>query len=431
MLYERWRQIAREYPRAIALRELAANRHWSFAQLDAAAQELSIEGPVAFPIANGKADFVIAVLRAWRAKQVVCPLDPGQARPQFSDKVPPGIDHLKLTSATTGGPRLVAFTAAQLMADARNIVLTMELKPAWPNLGVISLAHSYGFSNLVLPLLLHGIPLVLLDNALPAAVRAAALLYPSVTLAAVPAMWRAWHEAGALATNIGRAISAGAPLPLPLEKAVFQASGLKIHNFYGSTECGGIAYDGSVVPRQDAGCVGAPMKNVEVSIASDGCLQVSGEAVSEGYWPDPAAELSEGIFKTSDLAEITDGLIYLRGRASDQINVAGRKIAPETIEAVLLGHPQVQECLVFGVPSGDAGRGEDIVAYVVSRAGATWETLQQFMLAKVPAWQIPREWRFVESLAPNARGKLSRAEWRKLFLGHPSKARRVIPTTRH
>ena len=49
---------------------------------------------------------------------------------------------------------MVAFTAAQLMADAENIVTTMGLRPDWPNLGVLSLAHSYGFSNLVLPLLL-------------------------------------------------------------------------------------------------------------------------------------------------------------------------------------------------------------------------------------------------------------------------------------
>ena len=54
------------------------------------------------------------------------------------------------------------------MADAENIVATMGLRPDWPNLGVISLAHSYGFSNLVLPLLLHGIPLILAPVPLPA-----------------------------------------------------------------------------------------------------------------------------------------------------------------------------------------------------------------------------------------------------------------------
>ena len=55
-------------------------------------------------------------------------------------------------SATTGAARVIAFTAGQLAADVENIVATMGLRPNWPNLGVISMAHSYGFSNLVLPL---------------------------------------------------------------------------------------------------------------------------------------------------------------------------------------------------------------------------------------------------------------------------------------
>ena len=90
----------------------------------------------------------------------------------------------------------------------------MGLRADWPNLGVISLAHSYGFSNLVLPLLLHGIPLILAPAPLPEIIRRAAENEQSITLAAVPAMWRAWHEAGAIPQNVRLAISAGAPLPL-------------------------------------------------------------------------------------------------------------------------------------------------------------------------------------------------------------------------
>src|SRR5207245_5007299 len=107
------------------------------------------------------------------------PVHPCLRPPAIIAYMPQGIVHLKTTSATTGTPRLVAFTAAQLMADAQNIVATMNLRPGWPNLGVISLAHSYGFSNLVLPLLLHGIPLVLVGSTLPESVRRAASLQPS------------------------------------------------------------------------------------------------------------------------------------------------------------------------------------------------------------------------------------------------------------
>ena len=112
----------------------------------------------------------------------------------------------------------------------------MGLRREWPNLGAISLAHSYGFSNLVTPLLLHGIPLILPGSALPEAVRRAAALVPALTLPGVPALWRAWHEADAIPPHTRLALSAGAPLPLPLETAVFARRGLKLHNFYTGCE---------------------------------------------------------------------------------------------------------------------------------------------------------------------------------------------------
>jgi acyl-coenzyme A synthetase/AMP-(fatty) acid ligase len=281
---------------------------------------------------------------------------------------------------------------------------------------VISLAHSYGFSNLVLPLLLHGIPLVLVNSPLPEAIRRAAAVVPFATLPAVPALWCAWRDADAIPRNIRLAISAGAPLPLALEQDVFAKTGFKIHNFYGATECGGIAYDRSSSPRTDATCVGAPMENVQLSINPDGCLEVRGPAVGQTYWPDAAPNLGLGCYRTSDLAEIDEGRVFLRGRATDQINVAGRKVLPGTIEGVLLKHPDVRDCLVFGAPSPEAGRGETVVACVLLKSGAIdgleAAALKQFLLGHLPAWQVPREWRFVESLAPNERGKLSRAEWR-------------------
>src|SRR5436190_10079670 len=212
MLYQRWQRIAREHADLFALADLGTNRRWTFAELDKAAG-LQASGPAGIRfLQGGNADFVLAVLRAWRNGAVVCPLESGQAAPSVSDP-PKQIVHLKTTSATTGPARLVAFTAEQLAADADNIVETMGLRPDWPNLGVISLAHSYGFSNLVTPLLLHGIPLMIAAAPLPETVRLAAALVPKVTLPAVPAMWRAWSEAEAIPPNVQLAISAGAPLP--------------------------------------------------------------------------------------------------------------------------------------------------------------------------------------------------------------------------
>jgi long-chain acyl-CoA synthetase len=236
-------------------------------------------------------------------------------------------------------------------------------------------------------------------------------------------------EAGVLSSqNVRLAISAGAPLPVSLERDIFARCGIKVRNFYGSTECGGIAYDASDKPRTDPGYAGLPMRNVKLSVADDGCLEVRGDAVGETYWPQPDDRLAHRRFRTTDLAEIVDGGVYLRGRATDVINIAGRKISPETIETVLLKHARVRQCVVFGVPENERER---IVACValknqqerteetegkeVSVSSCTTE-LKQFLLNHLPAWQLPRDFWFVQDLPTDHRGKLPRAVLRERYL---------------
>ena len=159
------------------------------------------------------------------------------------------------------------------------------------------------------------------------------------------------------------------------------------------------------------------MRNVKLSVAADGCLLVRGQAVGETYWPEPHDNLKRGRYRTSDLAELADGVVFLRGRAGDVINVAGRKVSPEVIEARLLTHPRVRECLVFGAPAPAIERAERIVAVVAGAKELRAGELKQFLLDQLPAWQVPREWVLVDTLHTNQRGKLSRAEWRQRFLG--------------
>ncbi|MHB1307271.1 MAG: class I adenylate-forming enzyme family protein, partial [Limisphaerales bacterium] len=191
MLYERWLAVVRERGHEPALRDFASDRQWSFRQLADEVESGAIPSDWIVHPQGQSADFVLTVLRGWRAGRVVCPLESGQPPPNVTPP-PAGCGHLKTTSATTGAPRLIAFTPTQLAADAANIVATMGLRPEWPNLGVISMAHSYGFSNLVLPLLLHGIPLIVIPSPLPEMLRAAATAVPHLTLPAVPALWRVW-----------------------------------------------------------------------------------------------------------------------------------------------------------------------------------------------------------------------------------------------
>jgi acyl-CoA synthetase (AMP-forming)/AMP-acid ligase II len=76
-------------------------------------------------------------------------------------------------------------------------------------------------------------------------------------------------------------------------------------------------------------------------------------------------------------------------------------------------HPAVKRCLVLGVPDRD--RSEKAVAIVHPAGGVDAETLRQFLLEHLAAWQLPREWWITETLEADSRGKLSRAAWRERF----------------
>jgi acyl-coenzyme A synthetase/AMP-(fatty) acid ligase len=310
----------------------------------------------------------------------------------------------------------VALTEAQIAADADQIVRTMRLDPSQPNLGVLSLAHSYGYSNLVTPLLLHGIPLTLAASALPAALLEAARNHDRITLPGVPALWRMWHEADSIPGNVRLAISAGAPLPHTLERDVLERRGLKIHNFLGASECGGIAFDRSDDLRPDGAGVGTAMDGVRIAASEEGCLVVRSPAVAECYWPQAEPSLRGGSYQSADLISIdSDGVLRILGRAGDVINVAGRKVTPDVVEQALLHHHAVADCLAVGIPD-DNGRGEAIgIAYVL-RSPASESDLRAFLTRTLPAWQVPRQWWARPDLGVDGRGKRSRIEWRRRLL---------------
>ncbi|MCB1230132.1 MAG: long-chain fatty acid--CoA ligase [Verrucomicrobiae bacterium] len=411
-----------------ALSDLKTGRHWTFGDIQATVDSLAPcdSGDIRFPVGYS-VDLVFETLRAWRDGALLCPVESEGSEPDATvfEGLPDETVHVKITSGSTGRPRLVRFLGPDLAADARKIVATMGLRSEWPNLGVISMAHSYGFSSLVLPLLLHGIPLAWLGDPLPGAVGAA--LTGSLkqgtgwTLPAVPAMWRAWLVAGVLSgDDLRLAISAGAPLPLELGHAVFDSTGMKIHNFLGSSECGGIAYDRSAVPRTSAESAGSAMEETSLVVNAEGCLEVHSPSVAAGYWPpEPEGAIGDGVFYTSDLAEIDpdSGEVKLQGRRDDLINVAGRKVSPVRVESALAKHPEIACVLVFGVPSADAARGDDIVA-VYTGVGQTGdeEKLRRFAAETLAAHEIPRHWWPCPEVAPDARGKLSRTRWRERFL---------------
>ena len=322
-------------------------------------------------------------------------------------------DFLKLTSGTSGDPRAIRFRAAQLLADCEAVCDTMEIGADDLNFGVIPWSHSYGFSSLLTPLLCRGVPVVASDERLPRALleglaRTGATVFPGL-----PVLFQTLAELdGAPLPKLRLCISAGAPLSAAVAEKFRARFGVKIHGFYGSSECGGIAYDASEAPVPE-GCVGEPVRGVRlVHDATTGRVEVHGPAVGEGYFPEPdAGVLGAGRFVPGDLVERTPQGFVLAGRVSDFINVAGRKLNPAEVESCLRKIAGVREVIVFGVPGGL--RGEEPVACVVGDTSAA--VLRQFCRANLAAWQVPRDFWIMEALPFNERGKLSRRALAEMY----------------
>jgi long-chain acyl-CoA synthetase len=394
MPYLRWLETARRFASDVAVHD--GDAALTFGELAALAQAAPpANGPVV--ARTGSVDFLIDLLRAWRDGHAAIPVEKDAPAPALGREPPPGIHLVKHTPGAAGVPRGIFLTGEQLAADAARLVRAMGMRAGEPNLGVISLAHSYGFSSVVLPMLFHGVPIRMVAMPFPRVLEEAMGRHESVVLPAVPSMWRAWQRSGVLrGAPVRLAVSAGAPLPLALERAVFDDCGLKIHNFYGASECGGIAYDATGVPRGDESLLGTALPGVKLSLR-DGRLLVRSDAVACGYeLPRADDMLEDATYLTRDLVRMdASGQLFLVGTTGGAINVAGRKVSPAKVESAILRTGLVVSVKVSAVPSADPERHEEIGATLVPVAGVTAERVRSAVAAELPSWEIPRHWRIL------------------------------------
>jgi long-chain acyl-CoA synthetase len=323
-------------------------------------------------------------------------------------------DLLKITSGTTGAPRAVRFRESQLLSDCRNICQTMGIRPEDVNFGVIPFSHSYGFSNLIAPLLFQGTGLICATDRMPRAVfdhlrNSGATVFPGT-----PALFQALGSLSGSAEplTLRLCISAGAPLAPEIAGQFHRRFGLKIHSFYGSSECGGIAYDGDDEPEKPSGFAGRPMTGVEIVKIDTDRIAVRGPSVADGYFPEADTKVLDGKqFVPGDLVEWSNQGIRLIGRVTEFVNVAGKKVHPSVVEEHLRKMAGVIDAIAFGIPS--TTRNEDLVAYVLGSKGLSERLLESHCRDGLSSWQVPREIRIVQALPFNSRGKINRSELSK------------------
>jgi long-chain acyl-CoA synthetase len=332
---------------------------------------------------------------------------------------PPAI--LKLTSGTTAAPRAIRFHSEQLLADCSQICDTMGISDADLNFGVIPISHSYGFSNLLTPLIARGVPMVLSRDRMPRAVLANLARTNATVFPGMPVFYQAFCEMENIPElpKLRLCISAGAPLAVSVARQFRQKFRMAIHSFYGASECGGICYDADGTSEVE-GFVGQPMKGVAIAMidpaASASQIRVGSAAVGDGYFPEPAeAKLGGGVFVPDDLLTKTAKGWRIVGRTSDVINVAGKKVNPAEVEAHLLRFSGVRQAVVFGRAS--ALRNEEVAACVVASPGVSEGELLEFCRRELSGWQVPKRVFIVDAIPVNERGKISRPELARRFAG--------------
>lgn len=309
---------------------------------------------------------------------------------------------IKLTSGSTGIPRARAFTHAQMLADAAQICSSMGIAPGDLNLAVIPLGHSYGLGNLVVPLLVQGTAVLCSASPLPHAIAADCARWRPTVFPAVPTLLRALARAEVAPESLASlrlVISAGAPLSAEVASAFAQRFARKVHNFYGSTETGGITFDRTGDAALTGRSVGTPLDGVRLRMRAGGRFTVESAAV-----------LGRGAFSPPDRAALDErGELVLHGRVGRTIKVGARRLDPVEVERALLALPEVRGALVLPHP----GRADAIAAIVATCA--TPNTLRAALARAVAPWKIPERFAVVPELPTTARGKLDRAAIRRML----------------
>jgi long-chain acyl-CoA synthetase len=348
---------------------------------------------------------------------------PAASLPTIADDT---VAQILLTSGTTGAARAAAVSHGSLVAHTRNVARTVGVGPDDVVLGALPLTHSFGSRMVMLLALATGARIVLMRRF--DATRALALLDAErVTFwPAVPTMLAGVCAVpGPPPPQLRWVLSAGAPLTDALCRQAEARLGCEVRQGYGLTEASFSTIDAPPAPRV-VGSVGRPVAGVEVRIAADGEVEVRGPHRMVGYLDDTTAPIDDaGWLRTGDLGRLDDdGRLWIVDRKKDLIIRGGNNVQPSEVEGVLATHPAVADVAVVGRP--DDYFGEEIVAVVVAKAGATLsaDELVDFARARLSPVKLPREVAFVAALPLGPSGKVLKRALRERIVDG------TLPTTK-
>ena len=214
--------------------------------------------------------------------------------------------------------------------------------------------------------------------------------------------------------------------------------GAQVWNTYGPTEATvattSVRIDHTILEKYSPLPVGYAMPGTEVFVADEnrevlpankrGEIIIAGPNVSPGYLarPDLTANAffqhgSQRAYRTGDLGQIRDKLLFFEGRIDEQIKLNGYRIELGDVEANLRSLALVRDAVV--IPVIKNGAAQSLVAFVVVSArdeGSDFElahTLRKQLGERLPAYMLPRKFVFLDAFPMTANGKADRTRLAK------------------
>jgi fatty-acyl-CoA synthase len=343
------------------------------------------------------------------------------------------------TSGTTGNPKGVVYShrSAYLHSMAACAGNAFALSAADRVLPVVPMFHANAW-GLPYAALLAGASLVMPDRFLQAEplIRLIEDERPTVS-GAVPTIWndllRHAREHSSDLSSLRLVPCGGSAVPESLMRG-FEELGVHIVQAWGMTETSplaSVAFPPPGVPDQWKYRVtqGRILSGLEARVVGDndqvmpsdgtavGEIEIRGAWVTAAYYRDEdPLRFHDGWLRTGDVGMISPGgYLVLTDRAKDVIKSGGEWISTVELENQLMGHPDVIEAAVVGVP--DDRWQERPLASVVLREGAsvTAADLREFLASRIPKWQLPERWSFIAEVPKTSVGKFSKKTLRRQY----------------
>ncbi len=317
----------------------------------------------------------------------------------------------QFSSGSTGKPKRVGRTHFNILSEAKSVSRSIGISSKDKILCAVPLFHAYGFGSAMLPSIYSGAQLILLDKFSPRKILNILKKAKITIFFGVPYMFSMLADVltkeKPKIPSLRYCFSAGISLPPEVSRKFYLKFGVFVRDLYGTSETGCVSINLNKRIENTLNSVGLPIKGTRVEIR-EGDVTVKTPTCGSWYYIGNTKKplLKDGYFYTGDIGKKDKKAnLYILGRKTTFINVAGAKVDPKEVEEILKKHPQVKEAVVLGFP--DKLRGEVVRAVVVAKnVSLCKNSLLKYCRKRLADFKVPRLIEFRDRLPKSSLGKV-------------------------